>query len=120
LLCGVRAAGAGGIDPHAQSGSECPASRLPAYDRASNPAIIGSPRDAQWARDPVRHCGRLPRGDGALGDAVERTLRSLAESREITWIYVRWFVRPLPSGERIGLPMSTELRRSLELLGLLP
>ena len=61
-----------------------------------------------------------PRGDGALGDAVERTLRSLAESREITWIYDRWFVRPLPSGGRIGLPMSTQLRRSLELLGLPP
>ena len=33
------------------------------------------------------------RGDGALADAVERTLRGLAESREIPWIYDRWFVR---------------------------
>lgn len=60
------------------------------------------------------------RGDGALADAVERTLRGLAESREIVWLYDRWFVRPLPSGERIGLPMGTQLRRSLELLGLPP
>jgi glutamate/aspartate transport system substrate-binding protein len=60
------------------------------------------------------------RGDPALADAVERTLRGLAESREITWIYNRWFVRQLPSGERLGLPMSPQLRRSLELFGLPP
>ena len=60
------------------------------------------------------------RGDPALADAVERTVRGLAESREITWIYNRWFVRQLPSGERLGLPMSPQLRRSLELLGLPP
>jgi glutamate/aspartate transport system substrate-binding protein len=60
------------------------------------------------------------RGDTTLADAVERTLRGLAESREITWIYNRWFVRQLPSGERLGLPMSPQLRRSLELLGLPP
>lgn len=61
-----------------------------------------------------------PRDDPALAEIVERTLRSLAETREIAWIYERWFVRPLPSGERIGMPMSVELRRSLELLGLPP
>lgn len=60
------------------------------------------------------------RDDIGLGDAVERTLRALAESREIIWIYDRWFVRQLPSGGRLGLPMSTQLRRSLELLGLPP
>lgn len=59
-----------------------------------------------------------PREDPALADAVERTLRGLAESREIVWIYDRWFVRPLPSGQRLDLPMSVELRRSFELLGL--
>jgi glutamate/aspartate transport system substrate-binding protein len=59
-----------------------------------------------------------PRDDPALADVVERTLRTLAESREILWIYDRWFVRPLPSGERLGLPMSVQLRRSFELIGL--
>jgi glutamate/aspartate transport system substrate-binding protein len=60
------------------------------------------------------------RDDNGVGDAVERTLRALAESREVLWIYDRWFVRQLPSGGRLGLPMSTQLRRSLELLGLPP
>ena len=61
-----------------------------------------------------------PRGDPAIADAVERTLRALAESREIVWTYDRWFVRPLPGGRSVDMPMSVELRRSFELLGLPP
>ena len=61
-----------------------------------------------------------PRGDPALADVVERTLRALAERREIVWIYDRWFVRPLPGGRSVDMPMSVELRRSFELLGLPP
>ena len=60
----------------------------------------------------------VPRGEAALVDAAERTLRTLAASREITWIYNRWFVRPLPGGRSLDLPMSVELRRSFELIGL--
>lgn len=62
----------------------------------------------------------FPRDDPALADLVDRTLRGLAESREIVWTYDRWFVRALPSGQRLDLPMSEQLRRSLELIGLPP
>ncbi len=62
----------------------------------------------------------FPRDDPALSDAVARTMRALAESREIVWIYDRWFVRPLPSGLQLRMPMSAELRRSFELIGLPP
>jgi glutamate/aspartate transport system substrate-binding protein len=61
-----------------------------------------------------------PRGDPAFVDVVERTLRTLAESREIVWIYDRWFVRTLPGGRSVDMPMSVELRRSFELIGLPP
>jgi len=61
-----------------------------------------------------------PRDDPAFADAVDRTLRELAASREILWLYDRWFVRPLPSGGRMDIPMSVQLRRSLELIGLPP
>jgi glutamate/aspartate transport system substrate-binding protein len=61
-----------------------------------------------------------PRDDPALAEVVDRTLRNLAASREIGWIYERWFVRPLPSGARLDLRMSPQLRRSFELLGLPP
>jgi glutamate/aspartate transport system substrate-binding protein len=59
-------------------------------------------------------------GEPALGDAVLRTLRELAATREIVWIYNRWFERPLPGRQALGLPMAVPLRRSLELLGLPP
>jgi glutamate/aspartate transport system substrate-binding protein len=58
------------------------------------------------------------RDDPGMSDVVERTLRALAESREIAWLYERWFVRPLPGGSALALPMGQELRRSFELLGL--
>jgi glutamate/aspartate transport system substrate-binding protein len=58
------------------------------------------------------------RGDPKLADAVVRTFKELAASRQIVWLYNRWFVRPLPSGQRLDMPMSTELRVELELLGL--
>jgi glutamate/aspartate transport system substrate-binding protein len=60
------------------------------------------------------------RGDAPLAEAVDATFRRLAASREIRWIYNKWFLRRLPSGIRLGLPMSAELQRSFELLGLPP
>lgn len=60
------------------------------------------------------------RGDAPLAEVVDATFRRLAASREIRWIYDKWFVRRLPSGIRLGLPMGAELQRSFELLGLPP
>ncbi|MBE0626174.1 MAG: amino acid ABC transporter substrate-binding protein [Burkholderiales bacterium] len=58
------------------------------------------------------------RRDPQLEAVVERALRDLAASRELAAIYNRWFLQPLPSGGRIDLPMSTQLRRSFELIGM--
>jgi len=60
------------------------------------------------------------RDDAALAEAVDATFRRLATTRELRWIYNKWFLRSLPSGIRLGLPMSAELHRSFELLGLPP
>ncbi len=60
------------------------------------------------------------RDDPLLAEAVDAAFRRLATSRELRWIYNKWFLRALPSGIRLGLPMSAELRRSFELLGLPP
>ena len=60
------------------------------------------------------------RDDAPLAAAVDATFRRLAESRELRWIYNKWFLRRLPSGIRLRLPMSAQLERSFELLGLPP
>jgi glutamate/aspartate transport system substrate-binding protein len=60
------------------------------------------------------------RDDGPLAQAVDAAFRRLAASRELRWIYNKWFLRTLPSGIRLDLPMSAELQRSFEVLGLPP
>jgi len=77
--------------------------------RVAGPLLSFEPYGLMHARD-----------EPVLADAVERTLRTLCESREIVWLYDRWFTRPLPDGVTLGLPMSVQLRRSFEILGLPP
>jgi ABC-type amino acid transport substrate-binding protein len=60
------------------------------------------------------------RDDAPLAEAVDAAFRRLATSRELRWIYNKWFLRALPSGIRLGLPMSPQLQRSFEILGLPP
>ena len=56
--------------------------------------------------------------DAPLANVVEGTFRRLATSDEMRSIYTKWFLRPLPSGVRLGVPMSRELQRSFEVLGM--
>jgi glutamate/aspartate transport system substrate-binding protein len=56
--------------------------------------------------------------DPAFAQVVERTFRRLAESREIVWIYDKWFLKRLPSGVRLNLPMSPQLEEFFRVVGL--
>lgn len=56
--------------------------------------------------------------DPDFAEVVERAFRKLAETREISAIYERWFMRPLPSGERLNLPMSPHLEEIFRVQGL--
>jgi glutamate/aspartate transport system substrate-binding protein len=58
------------------------------------------------------------RGDEQLAELVRRVFRRLAEGREIVAIYDRWFVRTLPSGGQLRLPMSRELEELWRIQGL--
>jgi glutamate/aspartate transport system substrate-binding protein len=58
------------------------------------------------------------KNDPQLNEAVQRTFRQLAESRDILEIYHRWFIRQTPTGERLNLPMSPQLEESFRVLGL--
>jgi glutamate/aspartate transport system substrate-binding protein len=59
-------------------------------------------------------------GDAPLAATVDVAFRRLATTREIRWIYNKWFLRSLPSGFRLGLPMDARLERSFQVLGLPP
>jgi glutamate/aspartate transport system substrate-binding protein len=56
--------------------------------------------------------------DPSFSALVERTFERLARSRELVWIYDRWFLRPLPSGEVLNVRMSPQLEEIFHALGL--
>jgi ABC-type amino acid transport substrate-binding protein len=56
--------------------------------------------------------------DPQFAQIVERTFERLAGSREIVWIYDKWFLKRLPSGVRLNLAMSPQLEESFRVLGL--
>jgi len=58
------------------------------------------------------------KGDAEFADVVDRAFHRLSGSREILAIYERWFLKPLPSGARLGLPMSPHLEELFRVQGL--
>jgi glutamate/aspartate transport system substrate-binding protein len=56
--------------------------------------------------------------DPAFSGLVTGTFQRLAQSREIRWIYERWFSKRLPNGQRLNVPMSEQLLGLFQMLGL--
>ncbi|SFQ10504.1 amino acid ABC transporter substrate-binding protein [Variovorax sp. 770b2] len=54
------------------------------------------------------------KGDAPLAKVVNDTFQVLAEDGEIERQYKRWFLRKLPSGESINLPMSAQLETIIQ------
>jgi glutamate/aspartate transport system substrate-binding protein len=55
--------------------------------------------------------------DPALAEVVNDTFRALARDRELERRYDRWFMKRLPSGQSLDLPMGEELRTIFGTLG---
>jgi len=47
---------------------------------------------------------------------VERTFRKLATNHDLMLLYQKWLMDRLPTGERLGVPMSVELEDSFKKL----
>jgi ABC-type amino acid transport substrate-binding protein len=60
----------------------------------------------------------LRKDDPDFAAVVDRAFARLAGSREIVAIYEKWFLRPLPSGVRLNLPMSPHLEELFRVQGL--
>jgi glutamate/aspartate transport system substrate-binding protein len=58
------------------------------------------------------------KGDPDFDAVVKAAFERLAGSRELEQIYNTWFIRKLPTGERLNLQMSAQLRDIFEILGL--
>jgi ABC-type amino acid transport substrate-binding protein len=55
--------------------------------------------------------------DPQLADLVTATMRALASSRELEQTYTKWFLRQLPTGQRLNLPMSAQLAEVMRIMG---
>jgi glutamate/aspartate transport system substrate-binding protein len=60
----------------------------------------------------------IRKGDPEFAEVVERAFHKLAGSREIVAIYERWFLKQLPSGTRLNMPMSPHLEELFRVQGL--
>ncbi len=56
--------------------------------------------------------------DPQFAEVVERAFVKLSGSRTISAIYDKWFVRPLPSGVRLNMPMSPHMEELFKVQGL--
>lgn len=57
------------------------------------------------------------RDDPELAELVNRVFRKMAESRDLQYTYDRWFLKKLPSGESLSLPISAQLDEIFRALG---
>jgi glutamate/aspartate transport system substrate-binding protein len=57
------------------------------------------------------------RDDPAFAATVERTFARMASERRLEELYNKWFLRRLPTGETLNLPMSPQLAEIFQVLG---
>ena len=57
------------------------------------------------------------KGDAQLARVVRDSFHDLAADREIERRYTRWFMRKLPSGESLNLPMTPQLESLVQAMG---
>ncbi|HEY1460098.1 MAG TPA: amino acid ABC transporter substrate-binding protein [Casimicrobiaceae bacterium] len=57
------------------------------------------------------------KNDPQLAALVIQTMHDLAASRELEQTYNKWFLRQLPSGQRLNLPMSAQLTEMIRIMG---
>jgi glutamate/aspartate transport system substrate-binding protein len=58
------------------------------------------------------------KADAPLLALVQKTFSRLAEARELRWLYEKWFLKRLPTGERLNIPMSEELAHMFQVMGM--
>lgn len=60
------------------------------------------------------------KGDGPLAEVVNKTFATLADEGDLNRFYTRWFLRRLPSGVSINLPMSPQLVTIIQAMAVKP
>jgi len=56
------------------------------------------------------------KGEPQLSGVVERAFRKLGSNHDLVPLYNKWFMARLPTGERLGIPISPQLEESFKVL----
>ena len=72
------------------------------------------PPKLRITRESAQLCRR---DDPAFAAVVERTFARMAGERRLAELYNKWFLRRLPTGETLNLPMSPQLEEVFRMLG---
>jgi ABC-type amino acid transport substrate-binding protein len=56
--------------------------------------------------------------DVPLANVIRKVFEEMAQSRDLTYTYDRWFLKKLPSGETLNLPMSAQLEEIFRTMGI--
>jgi hypothetical protein len=59
----------------------------------------------------------LRRDDAQFATLVERTFQRMASERRLAELYNKWFLRRLPTGETMNLPISPQLEEFFRVIG---
>jgi len=59
----------------------------------------------------------LRRDDPQFAALVERTFQRMASERRLAELYNKWFLRRLPTGETMNLPISPQLEEFFRVIG---
>jgi glutamate/aspartate transport system substrate-binding protein len=54
------------------------------------------------------------KGEPELSDTVERAFRKLGSNHDLIPLYEKWFMRRLPTGERLNVPISPQLEEAFQ------
>ena len=54
------------------------------------------------------------KGEPELSDSVERAFRKLGSNHDLIPLYEKWFMRRLPTGERLNVPISPQLEEAFQ------
>ena len=106
------------------SGSPAPG-LVDEYPKSRAIGLARRKAEARDHRQAVFRAGYAPwrwslvfrRDDPAFAAVVERTFARMASERRLAELYNKWFLRRLPTGETLNLPMSPQLEEVFRMVG---
>src|SRR6516165_2155686 len=87
---------------------------MAADDHEQSYQMVADGKAQAFATDDILLYGLIARHKAQLTAVVERTFRKLATNHDLLPLYQKWFMARLPTGERLGVPISLQLEEAFK------